>query len=143
MQTFLPYPDFKKSAAVLDYKRLGKQRVEAYQILLTLHHPNRWSNHPAVRMWEGYEDALKMYMNACIDEWIKRGYVNNMSKLEHPTEPKMPPWLGDPRFHISHQSNLIRKNPEHYGPLFPGVPDDLPYFWPSREPEYIELMLNA
>jgi len=29
MQTFLPYADFKLSTRVLDYKRLGKQRVEA------------------------------------------------------------------------------------------------------------------
>ena len=33
MQTFLPYPDFAESAAVLDSKRLGKQRVEALQVL--------------------------------------------------------------------------------------------------------------
>lgn len=36
MQTFLPYPDFTKSARVLDNKRLGKQRVECLQILKTL-----------------------------------------------------------------------------------------------------------
>jgi hypothetical protein len=36
MQTFLPYPDFAKSAAVLDNKRLGKQRVECLQILTAL-----------------------------------------------------------------------------------------------------------
>lgn len=29
MQTFLPYPDFKKSAQCLDYRRLGKQRVDS------------------------------------------------------------------------------------------------------------------
>lgn len=33
MQTFLPYANFEASAKVLDYKRLGKQRVEAKQIL--------------------------------------------------------------------------------------------------------------
>ena len=33
MQTFLPYPDFRQSAACLDYRRLGKQRVEGVQIL--------------------------------------------------------------------------------------------------------------
>ena len=32
MQTFLPYQNFIKSAKCLDYKRLGKQRVEALQI---------------------------------------------------------------------------------------------------------------
>ena len=36
MQTFLPYPSFDASAKVLDYRRLGKQRVEAYQILNTI-----------------------------------------------------------------------------------------------------------
>ena len=36
MQTFLPYPDFTQSAKTLDYRRLGKQRVEAWQILNAL-----------------------------------------------------------------------------------------------------------
>lgn len=33
VNTFLVYPDFRRSARALDYRRLGKQRVEAYQIL--------------------------------------------------------------------------------------------------------------
>ncbi|WP_407659745.1 pyrimidine dimer DNA glycosylase/endonuclease V, partial [Kineococcus indalonis] len=33
MQTFLPYPGFARSAAVLDAPRLGKQRVETLQVL--------------------------------------------------------------------------------------------------------------
>jgi Pyrimidine dimer DNA glycosylase len=36
MQTFLPYPDFVACARVLDSRRLGKQRVEALQILRAL-----------------------------------------------------------------------------------------------------------
>jgi hypothetical protein len=39
VQTFLPYPDFAASAAsaaALDSKRLGKQRVEALQVLRAL-----------------------------------------------------------------------------------------------------------
>ena len=39
MQTFLPYPDFIASARVLDSKRLGKQRVEALQVLRGLIRP--------------------------------------------------------------------------------------------------------
>ena len=34
--------------------------------------------------------------------------------------------------HRSHQSSLVRKDATHYGPLFPEVPDDLPYVWPVR-----------
>lgn len=36
MQTFLPYKSFEQSAACLDNKRLGKQRVEVLQILKAL-----------------------------------------------------------------------------------------------------------
>jgi hypothetical protein len=132
MQTFLPYPDYRKSAKALDYRRLGKQRVEAMQILKVLSNPDAkgWRNHPAVKMWRGYEDALGYYMNAMIDEWVERGYKNTMVKIVPRWPCDMPPWLGDNDFHRAHQSNLIRKDAAHYGPLFPGVPSDLPYVWP-------------
>ena len=58
MQTFMPYPDFVKSVQVLDYRRLGKQRVETYQVLNVLlerTHTKGWRNHPFTRMWSGYE----------------------------------------------------------------------------------------
>jgi hypothetical protein len=45
----------------------------------------------------------------------------------------LPPWIGDDDFHQAHQSNLIRKDPERYGALFPGVPADLPYRWPGGD----------
>lgn len=133
MQTFLPYGDFEETAKVLDSRRLGKQRAEALTILRCLSKPSGWRHHPAVHMWRGYEDALKAYLNACIDEWVRRGYRNNMARMEHAPNPPMPPWLGDPEFLRSHQSNLIRKDPAHYAPIFAGVPDDLPYVWPVRE----------
>ena len=84
MQTFLPYKDFKKSAEVLDYKRLGKQRVEALQIhniVSGKRTTGGWINHPAVKMWRGYMDALALYHNTMIDEWVSRGYNNTMSKI--------------------------------------------------------------
>ena len=54
MQTFLPYPNIEKCTCVLDPKRLGKQRVEAFQIRNILKKKRRgeksisWANHPAV-----------------------------------------------------------------------------------------------
>jgi hypothetical protein len=36
MQTFLPYADFTKTAKILDNKRLGKSRVEVWQIYQVL-----------------------------------------------------------------------------------------------------------
>ena len=133
MQTFLPYSSFIKTFKCLDYRRLGKQRVEAYQILnILLDRTDRkgWRNHPAVKMWKGYENALKQYHNECIKEWIYRGYNNNMKYELILGNVVMPPWIGKKAFHQSHQSNLARKLPEHYYKYWPSVPDSLPYVWP-------------
>lgn len=88
--TFLPYVSFEDSLAVLDNQRLGKQRVEAGQIIKaiqSLHEGGSictkgYINHPATRMWIDYEDALYHYYNLCLDEWEKRGYNNTMSHIE-------------------------------------------------------------
>ena len=138
MQTFLPLPSFTRSAAVLDRQRLGKQRVECVQILQTLlNQRTAWHNHPAVLMWAGYERALLQYTIAVLDEWNRRGYRNEkvLTMLEpvHSVlkdEPLvMPAWVGRRRFHRSHQSNLLRKNPAHYGVFGWNVPDNLEYVW--------------
>ena len=63
MQTFLPYTDFIKGAKCLDYKRLGKQRIEAktiYDILTGNAKSNAWKNHPATKMWEDYENSTEL-----------------------------------------------------------------------------------
>lgn len=77
MQTFLPFPDFKQSARVLDNKRLGKQRFAQHTT-----------------------------------------YAGNL-----------PNWLTED-FCRAHQSNLLRKDEQHYRKYFPNVPDNLPYIWP-------------
>lgn len=141
MQSFLPYPSFTESAKVLDYRRLGKMRIETKQIYLALTDKSYgWQNHPAVLQWKGYEVCLLMYGIAICEEWIKRGYEDNqlnwfkerLSLLSKDTI-KIPDWLNNPKFHVSHQSNLIRKDPSYYKDKFPGVTDDLPYFWPTKE----------
>lgn len=134
MQTFLPYPDFKQSACCLDMKRLCKQRVEALQILNTLIDGGRWKNHPAVLMWAGYEEALASYMTACIDEWVRRGYNNNMIRANC-GRVKLPSWFGSEAFHASHRSNLLRKNPEWYKQFGWTESNDLNYVWPVRSKE--------
>jgi hypothetical protein len=145
MQTFLPYADYDASARSLDRQRLGKQRVEAYQIakvLLTAtnrHHAGvGWSKHPAVLMWAGHVGSLCDYGFAMCQEWTGRGYVDNLSKrfleyvIRYELEGGPPEWIGWEQFHRSHRSNLIRKNAEHYRPQFGDVPDDLPYVWPNK-----------
>lgn len=133
MQTFLPYADFAKSASVLDMRRLCKQRVETMQvlnILLDRTETKGWRNHPVTLMWSGYESALQQYQNAVLSEWIARGYRNNIPFEKIDSSVVLPPWVGLDDFHISHQSNLLRKDFGYYSQFFPGVPDDLPYIWP-------------
>lgn len=131
MQTFLPYPDFAESARVLDRQRLGKQRVEAMQIFRTLTGQSPgWANHPATRMWCDHTCALAEYGRAMISEWTQRGYRNTIVIFDDIPPGPPPPWLGNPAFHASHRSNLLRKAPDWYSQF--GWRDDptLPYIWP-------------
>ena len=131
MQTFLPYADFNSSVKVLDYRRLGKQRVEAFQILNSLRLQSKgWYNHPATKMWKNHEDALTQYMNCCILEWKNRGYKNTMKIIEINNKIVMPSWFGNENFHASHRSNLLRKDSTYYSKFGWKESHDLPYVWP-------------
>lgn len=138
MQTFLPFPDIPLSAKVLDRQRLGKQRVEVLTILRTLSNPDEargWRNHPATLMWSGCEAGLAYYGVVICREWISRGYKDNclprIVALADPDPYDMPTWFGYHDFHVSHQSNLLRKDFDHYSKYFPNVPDNLEYIWPN------------
>lgn len=158
MQTFLPYPDFARSARVLDTRRLGKQRVEALQIMRAMHVDGHgWRHHPAVRMWRGHEEALAAYGLAICKEWSRRGYADTCAgkiaaelremhgsdRVRSQSELRrlglLPAWLGQRRLHQSHRSALLRKAPEWYGGVFKTTPSHLEYVWPNpveREPGY-------
>jgi len=132
MQTFLPHPDFDQSMRDLDRARLGKQRVESYQILRALTGQSKgWTNHPATKMWRGYEACLRNYLRSSILEWIRRGYNNTMDIPDFDPEAVTPPWLGDDRVHSSHRANLKRKDPTHYAQYTEDP--TMPYFWPTEE----------
>ena len=161
MQTFVPYADFEASARVLDTKRLGKQRVEVIQIVRALTVPGyAWKSHPAVLMWQGYEEALGRYGITMCDVWVERGFGDTcagtitrdlaafgVTSIRTYTElaaaGALPDWLFDPAVQRSHQSALVRKDREFYGPVFPDVPPDIAYLWPVRSPEVIERELRA
>lgn len=136
MQTFLPYKNFRKAVKALDSKRLGKQRVEAYQILNILLRRTEgkgWRKHPAVLMWKGSANALKEYLNEAIKEWQRRGYKNNMAFEKIRGKVSYPSWLGNKDFHAAHRSNLLRKDWEHYSKIFKKDKKDLLYIWPKNK----------
>lgn len=125
MQTFLPCGSFLKSAQILDYRRLGKQRVECKQILTALQNKaagikSGWQNHPATLMWLGYEKALCYYGFIICKEWRKRGYKDTLlSYFEEQYKCyngfSIPCWLDWEPLHSSHRARLLEKDPKHYG----------------------------
>ncbi|GAA1429977.1 hypothetical protein GCM10009616_13360 [Microlunatus lacustris] len=156
MQTFVPYVDFEASARALDAKRLGKQRVEVIQIVRALTVPGyAWKSHPAVLMWKGYEEALGRYGLVMCDVWLELGFgdtcaatitadlaTSGIPQIRTEADLReagaLPPWLFDEAVRESHQSALVRKDPEFYRSKFPDVRPDLEYVWPVRSPAVIE-----
>lgn len=143
MQTFLPLANFKATAKCLDWRRLGKQRVECLQILNSLFEiKTGWINHPATQMWKGYESSLIEYAIAIVEEWISRGYNDStLAKFQDMKEKQIqkgitvihPKWLGNASFHAAHRSNLLRKDTVYYGQFGWSEPPDLPYVWPTKD----------
>lgn len=149
----------------LDNQRLGKQRVETYQIILGLHSVSmtEWNpetltgtlmprasgwRHPAMRLWSGHERALLQYQSATCREWTQRGFVDTcLDKSSYvvsmmqpdPLSDTWPAWWGDPEFHMRHRSNLVWKEHQFYGPQFPDElppdPDDITQYWNYAWPE--------
>jgi len=102
--------------------------------ILELVTPNKgWINHPARTQWGQNVGALAVYHDMSLLVWKARGYQNNMPFLSSRDHHKLPDWWGDERFHSSHRSNLLRKDPLWYGQF--GWTDDpaAEYWWPSRE----------
>lgn len=144
MQTFLPYGDFQAAARSLDYKRLGKQRVEAWQIYQAITNPQYgWQNHPAVLQWKGYEYHLAVYGAVICGEWTSRGYKDTLRNrfVEAVYKAQLtstPWWLGNKQYHDSHRRMLLHKDYEWYSKAF-GEEDTAylmqfpaEYWWPSK-----------
>lgn len=157
MQTFVPANTYRGNAIILDNKRLHKQALEGWQILMVLvaldpagnhREPKGWVNHPAVKMWRGHEIALASYSLAMVKEWKSRGFKSTlddkilstmgaavkMGRIDD-SSAEPPAWLGDPAVHSSHRKALLVKNYAHYSrwefPEDPGHPiDEYEYVWP-------------
>lgn len=156
MQTFVPFPEIQKSAAVLDDKRLGKQRVEAMQILNALACTNEksrgWKNHPATVMWKGYRSGLVFYTYCMVWQWKFWGFQDSVESFldgayhedliqakqfrrrgiswQKLVEDKiLPPWFGGP-IHSTHRSALLAKDPIHYSQFGWEEIPTIQYFWP-------------
>jgi hypothetical protein len=160
MQTFVPYADMLESAAVLDNKRLNKQLLEGrqiYSILANKRTKGGWVNHPAVKMWRNYDNALFEYLIAIKYECDERGISTekNWDAIQEMYDWNwdrgdniiMPPWWGDERVHQSHRNNLYNKDPEFYAEFVHDEAisccDKCSYVWPTHLLMYNEELLEV
>ena len=149
MQTFVPFADIYQSASTLDSKRLNKQLLEGrqiYSILSSGRTTGGWVNHPAVKMWRNFDNALFAYLEAIKDECVVRGIqvdknwsaLTEMHKCNYNRGTGMidPPWWGDERVHESHRNNLYVKDPLFYAEFESAKRvtccDRCNYFWPTH-----------
>lgn len=166
MQTFLPQTSsFERIALELDNKRLHKQTLEGWQLLLALtklnpagehRDPKGWANHPAANMWRGHETLLVEYLKATYFEWKRRGFKSTMlPKIENTyftaldmgrISGKMtkPVWMENTetyeRLASTHRIALLRKDYSWYSQF--GYPEDegrrpdfYQYLWPDSNGE--------
>lgn len=153
----MPWPSFDESARALDKQRLQKQIVEAYQVVRCgTGAVKAWRSHPAVTMWALHLEALTRYAAACTESYNKRGGSGQLVitlanreldrfHREQPDDAKSqllgPPWaVGFAPFHVSHQLNLVRKQPGWYlkslmldGVVAHSVAMAEPYLWPRDD----------
>lgn len=134
MQVFLPESNFQRCAEVLDYKRLVKQLLEGRQIMSVLageSKGNAWKNHPAVKMFNGYEHELYFYLKAIRNEMQQRGYKweNNWSVIKDTykrnfvdTPYEIPFWKQNEHMFdnilITHRGRLWQKDPVFYSEYY-------------------------
>lgn len=146
VNTFILTNSPKECAKLLDYKRLGKQRVEAYQIVnIIIGEQKGFSNHPIAHVWKDHVESLKYYTNCMIDEWINRGYKNTMVKYDLPdyTEDQLPWWYKNKQLQYCNMASLARKDPKFYSGVFtfPSEYEHHGYIWMNKvKPEHLEKM---
>jgi hypothetical protein len=86
----------------------------------------KYATHPIVKMWLGYDNSLREYINAHIDAWVELGKNNNMMRYSvSPGQPR-PPWTLDPKLHQNHRAALIAKELDRNEPT-----------WYALKPEFV------
>jgi hypothetical protein len=135
MMTFLPKRSYIVSAKCLDYRRLGKQRVEAWMIIQMIeeHKYPEWHNHPAVKMWWLFPDNLKLYYNCMRNEWANRGYRNiKLQRIEYNVANLHNGNIFPDELYASHRAALLAKNPQWYSQWGWKETPKIDYYWPAE-----------
>ena len=128
--TLIPFSDYTQVARVMSEERLAQQSNAAVSILTALVGPESfWREERVAQMWYGYEWSLMQYGLALnnrryeltkdevvLDErkdfisLIRFGRRDSGLFIENIS----PPWLGNIRFHYSHQCSLWNSSKKNW-----------------------------
>lgn len=138
---YLPHPDFEVSAQAFDSAML-QVNIDNIINLLENFHETEFAQPVDDRQrlaWKDHEVSLCWYgIVLCVEMERRQLHASSRARLEWHLDMASagafsmdrPDWVGDERVHTSHQSQLIAHNPRVYAPAFPGIPDNLPVWWP-------------
>jgi hypothetical protein len=147
MHTYLPYSNASINTAILSEVDLSQQIRAGLTILETLHGRDKgWQWHPAIGMWNGFEEMLAQRIVQLGIEWVNQGFrdtFNISGRLEsmgydlrylRSQNVSTPWWWGDKPFHAAQRAALVRHDRSWYAPIFKGKVDGgLPELWPLAE----------
>lgn len=159
MQTFLLHENHQITARMLDYKRLGKQRLESTQLMdvllrkagLLVDGKSGWDNHVAVGYWYRENDSLNFlpaliqYTDVMIAEWINRGYKNTIdtSKWKQIVAENQDKFQLNPNAGLwnekidliieSHRARVLQKDTNYYMAKFLEFDIPVPENWENME----------
>lgn len=140
VRLYLPFRVFRSCAETLPDDLLHEQLLDCYRLAMEMR-PDR--ARPAVlheghTMWARCYFALVEFGRALTQEAVRRGRDEPMlgffraeiqRLLDRKEKYRPPPWLGDVRMHVSHQSVMMRKHAA-FVRWCPQTPIDLPPLWP-------------
>lgn len=150
MQTWLTRVSWRAASQDLESRQAVLQTIEAYDLFEYLLGYSDESKEappaPLQRMWQGHEYSLGIYAMTMGERVHKLGIKDEIFFKTHDLfqqwkkdakedgEPipswVTPPWARDTDVMRSHRSNLVRRWPRQYSPIFLKTPDNMPYVWP-------------
>jgi hypothetical protein len=125
--TWLPYPNMRLSAHVLDSSTLGVQLGHAITVLRIIANPtgrHHLQFHTTTAAWWHWPEAVAFYADCVHREIVHRGYTGvapsprspegvrayNIPKEWAVGSPDVPDWIGMEHIHASHRASLLRKD---------------------------------
>ena len=135
----VPYPNFIRSARVLETQRIAKM-LDWIDELLDPRASDKIKKSSSYSAWRDAPNALADYGNALSKELISRGlkqggytpFPYNLTRLPY----SLPYWFGNPDLHKWHRSYLFTNNPDHFRKFWPEPPEFVTCLaWPKYKGE--------